>query len=342
MGGLTLWRYRRRFMVDGVQATVTARSRTVGLESQLELDGRIAASDFTPAVGPDAVRNHHLSATLPDGSAIEVEAGYVSSVNIGIAVHHDGRLIHESHPGRTIAYPEKYRETMAAYANGTMGSALSQDFGGGPSGASSSGALDMSAFKRNRIPLAVDIALGLLFFVVAKLTDLTTAAFVGAALGVALLAAQKITKVDLLGGLALFGIGLLLLSAVLALVFQSDEAVKYRSSIVGVVSAALFFIDGLAGGNRLAARLMAYLPYRDIDAARLGIGMGVFGAVLAALNLLVALYASTDVWLFYSTFADFPVSMVLILLVFRYSQGKVLPDTYPRYRHAHAERPGQP
>ena len=332
MGGLTLWRYRRRFDVGGKPALVTVRARTDRLLSKLEMDGTVLATDETPSVGPDAVRNHHLHAILPDGSALDVEAGYISSANIGIAVRRDGQVIHESHPGRTIAYPDKYREMIQSYANGSMGSALSQDFGGGSSGTSSSGAPDMAAFKRNRIPLAVDIALGLLFFFVAKLADLTTAALVGAALGVALLAAQKVTKVDLLGGLALFGIGLLLLSAVLALVFQSDEAVKYRSSIVGVVSAALFFVDGLAGGNRLAARLMAYLPYRDIDAARLGIGMGVFGAVLAALNLLVALYASTDVWLFYSTFADFPVSMVLILLVFRYSQGKILRNAYPAYR----------
>ena len=56
------------------------------------------------------------------------------------------------------------------------------------------------------------------------------------------------------------------------------------------------------------------------------------GAVMAALNLLVALYTSTDVWLFYSTFADFVVSMGLILLVFQYAQGKIWRDAYPPYR----------
>ena len=334
MGGLTLWRYRRRFDVGGKPALVAVRSRTDRLLSELEVDGTVLATDETPAVGPDAVRNHHLHAILPDGSALDVEAGYISSANIGIAVRRDGELIHESHPGRTIAYPEKYRELVASYANGSMGFGLLPE----PENSSSySGPIDFAAVKRNRIPLAVDILLGLIFFIVAKLTDLTTAALVGAALGVVLLIAQRLTKVDLLGGLAFFGIALLLFSALLALVFQSDEAVKYRSTIVGLVSAALFFADGLAGGNRLAARLMAYLPYRDIDAARLGIGMGVFGAVLAVLNLLVALYASTDVWLFYSTFADFPVSMVLILLVFRYSRGKILRDAYPAYRAEQVE-----
>lgn len=332
MGGLTLWRYRRRFDVGGKPALVTVRARTDRLLSELEVDGTVLATDETPAVGPDAVRNHHLHAILPDGSALDVDAGYISSTNIGIAVRRDGQAIHESHPGRTIAYPDKYREMAQSYSNGSMGDAISQGFGDGKPGNPSAGSVDLAAFKRNRIPLAVDILLGLVFFIVAKLTDLTTAALVGAALGVALLIAQRLTKIDLLGGLALFGIALLLFSALLALVFQSDEAVKYRSTIVGLVSAALFFFDGLAGGNRLAVRLKTYLPYRDVHAARLGVGMGLTGAGLAVLNLVVALYFSTDVWLFYSTFADFVVAMALMMLALHYAQGKILRNAYPAYR----------
>jgi hypothetical protein len=48
-----------------------------------------------------------------------------------------------------------------------------------------------------------------------------------------------------------------------------------------------------------------YLPYTDIDPGRLAIGMGLLGLVMAGLNLLVAKFASTDLWLFYSTFVDF-------------------------------------
>ncbi|MDG5747246.1 septation protein IspZ [Qipengyuania sp. XHP0207] len=335
MAGVTIWRYRRRFRIGSTTGLVTLRSRSDGLFSELSLDGKVVSMDATPAIGPDAVRNHRLSAPLPDGSLIEVEAGYISSVNVGIAVRRDGELIHESHPGKTIAYPAKYRDMVESHANGTVGDALSQGFKDDAGEHNSH--IDFGAFKRNRIPLAVDILLGLLFFVVAKLTDLTTAALVGAAVGVALLVAQRLTKIDLLGGLALFGIALLLLSAGLALVFQSDDAVKYRSSVVGLVSASLFFFDGVAGGNRLAVRLKRYLPYRDIDAARLGIGMGVLGAIMAGLNLVVAFYGSTDFWLFYSTFADFFVTMVLILTVFRYAQGKMLRDVAPVYREPPSE-----
>ena len=69
----------------------------------------------------------------------------------------------KGHPGRTIAMPESARKMMSATGK--------------------SGDYDSGVWKRNRIPIGVDIALGLLFFMVAKLTDLTTAALVGAGRG---------------------------------------------------------------------------------------------------------------------------------------------------------------
>ena len=339
MSGVLIWRYRRNFRLGAMRGTVIVRARTSGLASQLLLDGRLMAEDATPAFGPDAVRNHLLGATLPDGSVLAVEAGYISAINVGIAVRRDGVLIHESHPGRTIAYPDEYRDmTEASEATSLIG-AIKEGFREGAAGANASpfGDIDVSVFKRNAVPLAVDIALGLLFYIVAKQFDLTTAALVGAGAGLVLLVVQRITRIDLLGGLALFGIMLLILSATLAILFQSDEAVKYRSSVVGLVSAGLFLIDGLFGGNRLAARLLRYLPYRGMDAARLGIGMGVMGLVMAGLNVAVAQWASTDGWLFYTTFADVFVGMGLCLMVFQYAQGKLLRAARPAYRPFEAE-----
>ena len=326
-GGVTIWRYRRRFHAGTARGHVILRSRTNGLFSQLWIDGSLIAEDYTPAFGPEAVRNHLLSATLEDGSQLHVEAGYISALNTGIAVFRDGELVHESHPGRTIAYPDKYREATVSASSASLSENMKESW---KEGVQETG-VDLGRFKRNWIPLSVDIVLGLVFFAVAKLTDLTTAALVGAALGLVLLVVQKLTRIDLLGGLALFGIVMLLLSALFALVFQSDEAVKYRSTVIGSLSASLFLLDGLAGGHRLARRLMLYMPYNDIDPARLGIGMGVLGLIMAVTNTLVAAYASTDVWLFYTTFADFLLSMALILLVFRYARGMTLPDMAPRY-----------
>ncbi len=301
--GMKLATYRRRFAVDGVACEVTCESRMSGLHSELFVDGTRVAEDHTPAAGAEAIRNHRLAATLPDGTPIEVELGYVNWVTVGIAVRREGVLVHESHPGRRIAYPKRAAKMALAQGGAADG-------------------VDLEQMKRNRVPIAVDIALGLLFYIVAKATDLSTAAIVGAVAGLALVAAQRFVKVDLIGGLALFGVVMLLISAALAIVFQDDMAVKMRSTILGLISAALFLGDGLLGGNRLGKGLARYLPYSDIDPGRLAVGMGLLGLVMAGLNTLVAFYASTDIWLFYSTFVDFALIMVMILFVFRYARGR--------------------
>jgi intracellular septation protein A len=296
--GFWIARYRRRFTLDGSACEVTIWSRFTGLFSILTVDGSEVAADHTPPTGEGAVRNHRLAGTLPGGGGFEVDAGYLNWWNVGIAVRRDGRIVHESHPGRRIAMP-------------ASAARMASDPG-----------MDMGSYQRNKVPIMVDIALGLLFFAVAKLTNLSTAALVGAGAGIALVVVQRFVKVDLIGGLALFGVVMLLISAGLAILFQDDMAVKMRTTIVGMISSTLFLVDGLFGGNRLGKGLARYLPYKDIDPGRLGIGMGVLGLIMAGLNYGVAKLASTDVWLFYSTFVDFILVMVLVFAVFRYARGK--------------------
>ncbi len=295
--GARLWTYRRPFLVDGLPAEVVVRSAFNGLHSELRLDGRTADRDWTPAAGQAATRNHRLRAPLPDGRGLDVEMGYVNWLTVGIAARVEGRPVHESHPGRRLAYP-------------ASAARMARDPG-----------YDPDVYRRNRAPIIVDVLLGLLFYVVAKLTDLPTAAIVGAAVGFGLLVVQRFVKMDLIGGLALFGVVMLLLSAALAILFQDDWAVKMRSTILGSLSAALFLGDGLFfRGRLLAGRLARYLPYTDIDPGRLGIGLGLLGLLMAGLNYGVATAFSTDVWLFYSTFGDFFLVMLLTLLVFKYAR----------------------
>jgi len=47
--------------------------------------------------------------------------------------------------------------------------------------------------------------------------------------------------------------------------------------------------------------------------------------VTAGLNYGVAKLASTDVWLFYTTFVDFFLVILMIMLVFRYARGQLFP-----------------
>jgi intracellular septation protein A len=294
-------------MLGALPGEVLVAVRATGMESALIVGGGLIAEDRTLLGGPESTRNHRLASTLPDGRAIDVEMGYVSWWTVGIAVRLDGVLVHESHPGRRIAFPERAARRAAK--------PLPQGF-------------DPGQFRRNKVPLLIDVALGLLFFLVAKLTDLGTAALVGAGAGLALVVVQRFVKVDLLGGLALFGIVMLLVSAGLALAFQDDMMVKMRSTIVGLVSAALFLGDGLLGGNRLGRGMARYLPYSDIDPGRLAFGVGLLGLVMAGLNYGVARLTSTDVWLFYTTFVDFFLAAVMVLAVFSYARGRLLPRGY--------------
>lgn len=302
-GGLRMWLYKRPFVTGLQEGLVLLDSRTSGVFSSLWIDGEEVARDSTPATGPESVRNHRLRAVLRDGRRVEVEAGYNSWLNTGIAVRVDGELVHESHPGKPIALPERAKRMMTRH---------------NPAGEP---AYDPGKLSRNKVPIAVDIATGLLFFLVAKLTDLRTAALVGAAVGIALVVAQRFIRTDIIGGMALFGIVMMLISAGFAIAFEDDAIIKQRSTIVGLIGAGLFLFDGLVlKGRRLGHGVNRYIAYTDVDERRLAIGMGLVGIAMAAANFAVARLASTDVWLFYTTFADIPLSIGLVLWAINWSR----------------------
>jgi len=311
--GMTIAVYKRPFKAGPVPAQVIMRARMTGLYSELVLGGKVVATDQTPAAGPDAVRNHRLSATLADGRVLDIEAGYVNSWTVGIAVTLDGTPIHESHPGKRIAYPEKHRKVVSEAPGETMGAVFKNS--------QTDQGVDLGVYKRNKVPIAVDFALMLLFFVVAKMTDLRTAALLGAGVGIALIVAQRFIKTDIIGGMALFGIIMALISAGFAWVFEDDAAIKMRSTIVGLIGAAFFLGDGLLlRGRRLGAGMARYLPYADIEPARLAIGMGAAGLIMAGLNYVVLKLFSTDVWLIYHSFLDTVVFMFMMFGVFKYAR----------------------
>lgn len=275
------------------------------LRSALTVDGQLVAQDRTPVAGPEATRNHQLVAELAEGRRLGVEAGYVNWVDVGFAARLDGELIYESHPGKRIAFPVKLRGLTE-------------------------GAVDPAEkWKRNWPSLAVDIALGLVFFAVAKVFGLTEAALVGAAAGVALLVVQRFVKVDIVGGMALFGVVTLLLSAGYAWLVQDEELIKLRTTVVGLIAAAMFMVDGALGGRWLGRGLGRYLPYDDLRLGRLSFGLGALGAVMAMLNFGVARTLPTDIWLFYTTFGDVLIGMVLFFAVLRCARPPTRPSTAP-------------
>ncbi len=174
--------------------------------------------------------------------------------------------------------------------------------------------------KKNVTPLIVDISLGVLFFVVAKTAGLTNAAIVGAVAGVALLIAQRLFKnVNLLGGLALYGVALMGLSALFAWYFQDDAFIKHRTTAMGLVQAFLFAVDSMFGGRWLGARLAGYLPIMNISTWRLALSVSIMSLIGSSANYVLAVYAPTDVWLFYTTFGDVALYSLMMFGALRWS-----------------------
>jgi intracellular septation protein A len=175
-------------------------------------------------------------------------------------------------------------------------------------------------WQRNKPSIYVDLGLALFFFVCAKFTDLTTAALLGAAAGLAVYLVQRFVKLDLLGGLAMFGVVMLLVSAGFSLLFQDDWVVKMKGTILGLLTATLFLGDGLINRGRYFGRRLARYVMEPVSEQRLAIGLGVLGAVMAALNWAVAQVFSTDIWLAYTTFGDIFLSMLLFFAVLRFAR----------------------
>lgn len=315
---VTWWRYpTRRFSVDGLDFAVTSRARTDGLHSSLTMLGVEQSRDCTPVLGPGSVRNQRLVATLPDGRVLDVELGYMGAWTTGFVARVNNVVVYESHPGRVPTYPEKYRD--AAIQHESVNAAFR-----GHDPAASGGVFA----KQNRIPFAVDIVTGLLFFIVAKLTDLQTAAAVGVVVGFGLVLFQKITKIDVTGGLALFGILMLCISAGLAYWLADEEWIKLRGTITGIIAATFFLVDGARGGSYIGKGLARYMPYSDIDPGRFAIGMGCVGLLMAGLNYGAAKLLSTDGWLFYTTFIDFFIVSGLIIFVLRFARTAPVPTNF--------------
>ena len=143
---MNLWTYRRRFRIDGIEHRVDIATGLKTVESKVLRDGTTLARDFTDVMTPGGQRNHQLVFALQDGRAVEIEVGYISWVSIGIAVKVDGKLIHESHPGKTIRFPDVPQ--------------------GDPEKLARQQAEQSAQWQRNKYSFFVDIGLGALFFAV--------------------------------------------------------------------------------------------------------------------------------------------------------------------------------
>jgi intracellular septation protein A len=164
----------------------------------------------------------------------------------------------------------------------------------------------MAQRNKERLPsIIVDVAMAVVFFLVAREYGLPAAAVSGAGIALVLLVVQRFVKVDLLGGFAVFGVVLSLLSAGAALAFQSDLAVKLRGTVIGLIGAIAFLIDGALGGRYLGKRLVGYIEtLLRVPQARAALAMGAAAMIIAGIDLAAVFLLSADQWLVYNAALD--------------------------------------
>lgn len=162
--------------------------------------------------------------------------------------------------------------------------------------------------------IIVDLSMGVIFFFVARNFGLVTAAFTGAAVTLALFFVQRFVRVDLLGGFAVFGVIMAVISATLALIFQDDTFVKLRGSLMGLIMASFATIDGLRGGSYLGKRMALYMGgLGKINPQRAAFALAGAGIALIVIELPLVFLLTTDQWIWYNSFLDSLVAIPIII-----------------------------
>ena len=297
---MKIWSYSRPFTFHGhrceVKVTLT-QSETI---SSLYVDDFLVDEQSIKYIEGLITFVHPLQTS--SGFDAEVESGYFNWRNVGIAVIEKGRLVHESHPGKDLRYGEALMEDL--YDVKETGPEAREN-----------------KWEQNKYSIYADLALAALFFIVSKVTgDLVLAAIVAGVTGLGLIVLQRFVKVDLLGGFAVFGTIMLVISTAFSLVLQDSYWVQMKSTALGLFTAALFMADGmLRQGAYFGARFERYMP-GSLHHNRLAIGMSIVGIVSAGGNYVVAENFSEDFWLTYTTFLDFPIFMLSFFVILRWAR----------------------
>ena len=297
---MKIWSYSRPFTFHGHSCEVKVRLTGSETISSLYVDDFLVDEQSIKYIDGLTTFVHPLQTT--SGFEAKIESGYFNWWNIGIAVTENGRLVHESHPGKDLGY----------------GEALMEDLHGMKEVAPET---RESKWEQNKYSIYADLGLGALFFIVGKVTgDLVLAAIVGGVTGLGLIVLQRLVKVDLLGGFAVFGTIMLGISTAFSLVLQDSYWVQMKGTALGLFTAALFMADGLLRqGAYFGARFERYMP-GSLHHNRLAIGMSLVGIVSAGGNYFVAKNFSEDFWLTYTTFLDFPIFMVSFFVILRWAR----------------------
>lgn len=242
--------------------------------------------------------------TVPDpGGALTVSFGFIGVWRTACQVERAGRLVWRSHtrdfaPSRRMQDFLKWVQTKDEPDAATSPERRARE----------------AELQALRPAIVVDIAMAVAFFFVAREFGLVTAAISGAAATLVLIVIDRFVRWNLTGGFVIFGAAMALISAGLALAFQDDTFVKLRGSVMGLIGAAAFFTDGLAGGKYLGKRMALYMSglFR-LDPRRASFAAAGGGLVLIAIDLPLVFLLTTDQWIWYNAFLDSLVAIPIFL-----------------------------
>ncbi|WP_394201592.1 hypothetical protein [Shewanella waksmanii] len=305
---MKLWTYRRPFQYQGKNYEVKYSFSLKTYTSQLFCDGTLVDKCTYSFEDDFKVITHKIQSgdqANYQTTGITVSVGYFSWFNVGIEVRDGSKLVYQSHPDKNIHYATEKLNKLGVYSNSPA--------------AKNNREIQSEKWKKNKHSIIADIALGAVFFVVAKMTgDLTIAAFTGVVLGLLLVVIQRFVKVDLLGGFAVFGTIMLLISAIFSITFQSEYLVQLKGTFMGAISATVLILDGVFNkGSYFGSRFERYLS-SPIQHRYFVLGLALIGLCMAGINFSVATQLTEEQWLTYDTFLEpFVYFSMFMILVWR-------------------------
>jgi intracellular septation protein A len=133
-------------------------------------------------------------------------------------------------------------------------------------------------------------------------------------------------KLSLSGGLSALGVLMLLLSAAFAWLVDNELAIMLKSSVLGLIGAALLATDAMLGGKYVGKRMSQYLTFMDIDPRRFSWGSAMAAAGQSLLSAATAIWLSRDTWLFYRHWVGPTLGIALGALVLWKSRRQSVPQ----------------
>ena len=176
--------------------------------------------------------------------------------------------------------------------------------------------------------IAIDICFGVLFFFVAREFGLVTAALTGAGATLILFAVQPFVKWNLLGGFAVFGVVMSLISAGIAWGFQDDLAIKLRGTWMALIGASFSLFDAFVlNGGYLGKRMAMYMEgLGKLNPKRASLALAVSTLILMGIDTPLAFILTTDQWIWYNSVFDMFIAIPIVLSCMYWAREKPKPE----------------